>query len=550
MRTMTDPSPKPPGSSPDPSTAAVPTPPVVEETGLPKGRSALLLLGIMLGILMGALDNLIVVTALPQIVRDLSAANGLSYVVSAYLITATVATPVFGKLSDLYSRRDFFLLGLALFLGGSALSGLAQSLPELILFRAMQGFGSGAFFPIGLSIIAVEFTPQMRARLTGVFSSIFGIATVIGPFLGSFIVDHTSWRWVFYVNIPIGLAAIAVVRSAIGPLRPAHPKRFDGVGTVLLSGWVGALMLALAENSGNQWAFTDPRILALLALTLILFAAFVRYELSVPEPVIPIRFFGQRVMAASATVSFFRGTVLITTTTFVSILVFAVFGGSTDTVRNMLYWFIGPLILGSVVGGAMLTRVSYRPIVATGMTFMSLGAVLLTQFSHTTALWSFAFGHNVMIDGTPVTIGLIDGGLGLALLPLGFGVGLTFAATSLAMQYAVPPKDIGSASSLQQFLGNLGGAIGLAILTSYQTTRLAALDPIPAGTSCPLPPAGAFSPACLPYYQQLVPATATSYGNTFAVLLAFALVALVAALFITGRLPRGRAPAGPGGGEG
>ena len=505
---------------------------------LTRRQSALILAGIFLGILMGALDNLVVVTALPQIVNDLHNQSAVAFVVSAYLIASTVATPIFGKLSDHYSRRNFFILGLGIFIVGSVLAGLSQSLPQLIAFRAVQGFGSGAFFPIGLAIIAVQFSPETRARLTGAFSSIFGIATIVGPFVGSYIVDHTTWRWVFYVNLPIGIAAIAIIRTALGPLKPTHPKAFDTLGAALLSGWVGSLMLALVENSDSGWAWTDPRLLGLLALAVIVFVVFVVHELRTPEPVVPLRFFAQRVVAASSAVAFLRGALLICASTFIPIFVAFVLGGTADTVRDMLWWLVIPMILGSALGGQLLTRVPYRWLMGTGMLLTVVGSLLLTSISLTTALWTFRFGF------------LIDGGMALDLIPLGFGVGMTFAATALSVQYAVPPKDIGAASSLIQFLGNLGGSVVLSVLSSIALTRARAIDPVPAGLSCPVPPGSTIASGCLPFYAGLPGAYATAYQEAFVVLLAVAVAALVASFFVTGRLPRAQraAPDAPAGG--
>jgi len=491
--------------------------------------------GIFLGILMGALDNLVVVTTLPQIVTDLHNTSALSFVVSAYLIASTVATPIFGKLSDHYSRRDFFILGLAIFIVGSLLAGVAQTLPELIAFRAIQGFGSGAFFPIGLAIIAVQFSPETRARLTGAFSSIFGIATIVGPFLGSYIVDHTTWRWVFYVNLPIGVAAAFIVRAAMGPLRPTHPKRFDTVGALLLSGWVAAFMLALVLNSDQGWAWTDARILGLLAATVVLFVGFVVWELRSDEPVVPLRFFAQRVVAASSAVAFLRGGLLFSFSTFISIFVAFILFGNADTVRDVLWWLVIPMILGSAIGGTLMTRLPYRVLLATGTALASVGAFLLSGVGTTTPLWTFTDGY------------LLTGGIALFVIPLGFGIGMTFAPTAVAVQYAVPPKDIGAASSLVQFLSSLGGAVGVSLLSSYEQTRLRALDPVPAGLTCPVPPSFPFPSGCGGFYSALLGSSATAYAETFFLLFGIAVAAFVAALFVTGRLPRTRTtrPAAP-----
>ena len=499
---------------------------------LTRGRAALILGGIMASLLMGALDNLVVSTVLPTIVMDLNAtSSGQAFVVSAYLITSTVATPLFGKLSDIYSRRNVFVLGLVVFIAGSALSGLSQSLPDLIAFRAIQGFGSGAFFPIGLAIIAVLFPPETRARLTGLFSTIFGIAIVVGPLLGTYIVDHTTWRWIFYVNLPIGLAGIGLLMSALGPLRPLAKAQFDVVGTALLSGWVGTLMLALIENSEAGVAWTNPTIVGLLIAAGVLLVAFVWAETRSANPVVPLAFFRKRIIAASSAGAFLRGAFLFSASTFISIYVGFVLGGNADTVRDVLYGFVGPLVVGSVFGGQLLTRLSYRALAAPGMAIMTFGASLLLFVNASTPTWRFSYGF------------LPTGGLLLYLMPLGFGVGLTFATTALSVQYAVPPKELGAATSLVQFMSTLGGAIVVSVLTSFQLARLAALTTQSVRAvygGCHL--LGVTSAACAP--------AVTSWTQTFAAAFPLAILALIASLYITGRLPTSRPAVSPSGAAG
>ncbi len=182
------------------------------------------------------------------------------------MIASTAAIPIFAKLSDLLSRRNVFLAGLVVFIVGSILSGLSQNLTELIVFRAVQGFGSGGFFPVGIAIVAVVFPPETRARVIGGLSGVFGIAVVAGPLLGSAIVDFTSWRWVFDVNIPIGVAGFAIIASALGPLRPERTRSFDAVGAGLLVSWVATLMFPLYQIADSGWTWTDPRVIGLLGL--------------------------------------------------------------------------------------------------------------------------------------------------------------------------------------------------------------------------------------------------------------------------------------------
>ena len=480
--------------------------------------AAMVAVGIFLSLLMGSLDQFVVLNALGKIVGDFGQPNGITYVVSVYLVTTTVAVPIFGRLSDIMSRRNIFLAGMSIFIVGSILAGLSQNLDELILSRGVQGFGAGAFFPVGISLIAVAFDPALRARLTGAFSGVFGIATVAGPFLGDWIVQNTTWRWVFYINIPIGIAGMAVLASALGALKPEHRDRFDTLGTALLSGWVGALMFALFQVSNpvsqGGWTWTDPRVLGLLAATAVLLPAFAIYEWRAEKPLVPLRLFRDRVVASSGTVAALsRGaafSLLTIITVYVTYVLYHGMGDFPDATRNMLYFMVIPMVFGSLIGGQGLTRTSYRVLVTTGMAISTVGMFLLLFVTPSTPLWKFAFGF------LPV------GGLVLPLMPIGFGLGLTFGPTTIAVQFRVPPKDVGQATSLVQFFGTLAAALGLSLFTVFQTWRYGALS---AGLS-PTDPQG--------YANALV----ASYVNVFEIMLLLSLGALVASFFLTGRMPK------------
>jgi EmrB/QacA subfamily drug resistance transporter len=507
-----------------------PAPPVPVGTppssgsGLTTGRSLGVLVALMMGLLLGALDNFVVVTALPTIATDLHDLSGQVFVVSSYLIAQTVAIPIFGKLSDRFGRRSFYLLGLAIFLSGSALAGFSQNLNELILFRAVQGLGSGAFFTVVFSIVADLFPPKAAARLAGMLSGVFGIAIVFGPLIGSYIVDTTSWRWIFFVNLPVGLAAVALVLLTLGPMRPTRtPVRFDTLGAALLSTWVGALIFALVETS-NGWAWTDPRTLGLLAVALVLFPVFLWQESRTEDPLVPLKFFRIRLVAASSGVNFLRGAILTGVVTFIPILVVFGLGGSADSSRDILYAFMVPMIVGAALGGQFVSRFGYRGPAVTGLALIVLGTYFLTLVPTQPPLFRFVAG-------------VIPVGLAGALIPLGFGVGLTFAPTQLAIQYSVPRKDIGTGSSLVWFLGNLGGAIVVSIMGTYQQTTSAALRP--AG----LPPSPT-SPLAFAYYAKLQAALAVSIQDVWWALLPLAVAGFLFALLVSGRLPHSIGDAG------
>jgi MFS family permease len=516
-----------------PASAAVPETDAHREarTGLRRpGLAAAVVLGILLCLLMGALDNFVVLTALPNILRSLHApTGGQTFVVSAYLISSTVAIPIFAKLSDLMDRKRVFIAGLVVFIAGSILSGVSQTFNELVFFRAIQGFGSGDFFPVGISIVAVIFPPETRARVTGLLSGVFGIATVAGPLIGAALAS--IWRWVFYVNIPVGLAGLTLLLLALGPIRPEKKGRFDVPGAALLAGWVGSLMFALVEVSEGGWAWTDPRVLGLLTGAVVLVSVFIGWEtLAASDPLVPLRLFGRRIVAACGGTTFIVGLVVFPLATFLTLFVTYVtldgMGNAPDTVRDVLYFLVIPLVFGAALGGSVLTRIPYRPVVVVGLIISTIGLVWLTTIGVSTPTWTLAFGF------------LPIGGVVAPLIPIGFGAGLTFPVFLLAVQNQVPEAEVGAASGLVQFLQSLGGSIGLTLLSSFQQSRFLAISPTPPAGGCapsPAPP----STACIAYGEGLLRASATSFTDVFYVLLVLAVVGILLGLFIAGRLPKG-----------
>lgn len=508
---------------------------VVEPTGLPGPRFELLVtVGILLALLMGALDNFVALTALPIILGQFHEPNSGTFVISAYVIASTASISIFAKLSDLWSRRNVFLSALVVFMVGSVLSGLSQNLTELIVFRAVQGVGSGGFFPIGIAIAAVVFPPKTRARVIGALSGVFGIAVVAGPLIGSTIVQYTSWRWCFYVNIPVGIAGFAILAATVGPLRPSTVRKFDLVGAVTLVSWVAAVMFPLYQIADAGWAWTDLRVLGLLSLGGVLIALFVAWEYRAENPLVPVRLFSHRVIAAGGGATFFVGLVFFPVATFLSLVVGVVLApgaGSSDTVRDILYFLVLPLVVGAALGGQLLTRLPYRVVAATGTVIGIVGMAGLTALSVSTPLWRFVFGF------------LPSGGVILPLIPMGFGIGLTFPVFLLAAQNQVRKEDVGEAGGLIQFLQSLGGAVGLSVLGSFQATRFAVLDPSP-GPECA---AGQLPISqCAGYLGSLETSLISSYDQTFLIMVGLLGVALVFAAFLKGRLqkaPPGSEPA-------
>jgi EmrB/QacA subfamily drug resistance transporter len=480
--------------------------------GLSRVAGILVLVGVFFAILMGAMDSLVVATVLPTIAVDLHQVNGVTFVVSAYLISSTISIPIFARLSDIASRRNVFLAGLAIFIVGSALAGLSQNLTELIVFRGLQGFGGGGVFPVAIAMVAVLFPPATRARVTGILSGAAGLAIILGPLVGSYIVQVTTWRWVFYINLPFGILAMLVLLFAVGPLRPTTPGRFDSPGAALLTGWVGSLMVALVQVADAGWAWSDPRIVGLLVAAVGLFGAFLWWELRAREPLVPLRLLGQRVIAASSGTMLFTGVVFSSLITFLSVFVGIVLlhdgPNSAGAVRDIIYFLAIPLVLGAVLSGQILTRVSYRNLIAPGLVLAGLTAFLLTRLTAANPLWVLAGGF------LPV------GGIALPLIPMGFGLGLSLAGTTIAVQNEAPAAEVGAAIGITRFLQSLGGALGISLLTVFETWRFQSLS------------ASATTPA------EIQNALVTTYNELFLILAVCILVAFVFALFFVGRVPQ------------
>ncbi len=498
--------------------------PPTEGVGLRGVTLVLVLAGIFLAILMGAMDSLVVATVLPTIATDLHQVDGVAFVVSAYLIASTIAIPIFARLSDISSRRNVFLAGVAIFMVGSALAGVSQNLPELILFRGLQGFGGGGVFPVAIAMVAVLFPPAARARITGILSGAAGIAIVLGPLVGSYIVSVTTWRWVFYINLPFGLLAVLVLLAAVGPLRTGARGRFDLPGAGLLSGWVGSLMFAVVQVADAGWGWMDPRVLGLLGAAIALFVAFLAWELRVPEPLVPLRLLGQRMIAATSGVLLFTGVVFNSLITFLSVFVgIVLLGGGPSAagdVRDIIYFLAVPLVLGAFLGGQLLLRLSYRSLVAPSLLGAGLVGLLLARLSPTTPLWVLAAGV------LPV------GGLALPLIPLGFGLGLALSGTTIAVQNEAPAAEVGAAIGLGRFFQSLGGAVGLSLLTAFGAWRIGVLS------------SGATTPTAIQS------ALATTYGELFLILMLCVLVAFAFTGFFIGHVPRTRAEDPEQGGHG
>jgi EmrB/QacA subfamily drug resistance transporter len=407
--------------------------------------------GLMLGMLLAALDQTIVATALPTIVGDLGGLNHLSWVVTAYLVASTVTTPLYGKFSDIYGRKRTFQFAIVVFLFGSALAGLSQSMIELIAFRGLQGIGAGGLMTLAMTIIGDVVPPRQRGRYQGYMGAVFALASVIGPLLGGFFVDQLSWRWVFYVNLPVGAVALVVTSIVLDLPYTRMVHRIDYAGTALLVSAVGSILLAVTWG-GTQYAWGSPIIIALGVVGAILMVAFVTVERRAAEPVLPLYLFKNRVFAVSTATMFIVGLAMFGGIIYLPLFL-QVVGRKSATSAGLL---LLPLILGivftSILSGRVISRTGrYKAFPVVGMLVMSCGLYLLSTMGPTT---------------TEVSAGVY-------MVVLGLGLGMVMQVLVLAVQNAVDRRDLGTATGAATFLRSMGGSFGVALFGAVLSNRLA-----------------------------------------------------------------------------
>jgi EmrB/QacA subfamily drug resistance transporter len=489
-----------------------------ETTGrMTRTQSWLLIAALMLGMALGALDATVVGTAMPTIIGKLGGVSLYSWVFSVYLLTSTTSVPVFGKLADLYGRKPVFLAGVALFLAGSMLCGLSQSMVQLIIFRALQGIGAGAVLPVTVTIIGDLFSIEQRARLQGLFSGVWGVAGVVGPALGGLITDSIGWRWVFYINLPFGLLAAVLVGVLLRERVEHHRRPIDYLGSATLTAGVTALLLGLLQG-GEAWAWGSPESLATFGAAGLLLAVFLWAETRAPEPVLPLSLFRNRVIAVASIAGALSGAAMFGVTSFVPLFVQGVRGGSATEAGLVLV----PLSLawpaGSIISGRMIVRYGYRPATLIGGVCLALGGGLLATV------------------GEGVTWPLLIA----VLVLIGLGLGFTSSTFIIAVQNAVPWSQRGIATATSQFFRTIGGSIGVAILGAVLAASWA--------TAVAARGAGSFEQSALldPVRRLEAPADilaamqsalAVALENVFMLTAVFAALVLLAVLFF----PKGSA---------
>jgi EmrB/QacA subfamily drug resistance transporter len=415
-------------------------------------RVLIIFSGLMLALLISSLDQTIVSTALPTIVSDLGGLSQLSWVITGYLLASTVSTPLWGKLGDLYGRKPFFLASIVLFLAGSALCGIGQNMVELILFRTVQGLGAGGLLVLTQAIIADVVPPRQLGRYQGLFGAVFGVTSVGGPLLGGFFVDNLSWRWIFYINLPIGAAAFLVLTLALPAASEQRHHRIDYLGTALLAAAATSLVL-LTTLGGNTypWASALTYILAIAGVICII--GFVLAERRAAEPVMPLELFRNRVFVYACAIGFAVGFALFGATTFLPLFQQVVNGVSPTASGLRLLPLVVGILLTSILSGQLISRLGrYKVFPIAGTALMTLGLFLLSRMNEQTS---------VLVES-------------LYMLVLGLGLGLVFQVLVIAVQNAVEYRNLGAATSDATFFRSIGGSFGTAVFGAIFSSQLAA----------------------------------------------------------------------------
>lgn len=397
----------------------------------------------MLGMFLAAMEATVVSTAMPTIIAELRGIQIYSWVFSGYILTSTISVPIWGRLSDLYGRRRFYLIGIGIFLMGSVLSGLSQSMAQLIVFRAIQGLGAGALLPLGMTILGEIYSLEKRARMQGIFSAVWGLASIAGPLVGGFLTEYIHWSWVFYINIPFGLAAAAVLNAAL--IEPPHDGRkvsVDYAGIALLSGSMAALLLGLMHGGASLRHWDSPLTISLLVLSVILLVFFVGVEKRALQPLVPLALFRERIFSVSSANGFLVGMAMFGALSFIPLFIQGVIGTTATEAGTTLTPFMLSWVVAATLGGRLMLRFSYKLLAVAGVGGIVVGFALMLWLDAAATRWDVI--RNLIFAGV--------------------GMGFCLVTVTIALQNAVPRDRLGIATSAAIFFRSIGGAMGVALM--------------------------------------------------------------------------------------
>ncbi|OGB91655.1 MAG: hypothetical protein A3H39_03525 [candidate division NC10 bacterium RIFCSPLOWO2_02_FULL_66_22] len=402
----------------------------------------LVVVAVDLAMALAALDSTVIGTAMPTVVASLGGLSLFSWVFSIYLLTSTVALPIFGRLSDLFGRRNMFVVAVWIFTGASALCGLATGMVFLIAARALQGIGAGGVFALSQAVFGEIFPPHERGKMQGYLAAVWGISALVGPLIGGLIVQYLGWRWTFFVNVPVGIAAnYMLVIGLTGLASQGTRRRIDYAGAACLVVSIVALMLALLEI-GKVGQRARVEAIAGLAVCLVFTAAFLAIESRAPEPILPLGLFGSRTFVTTTVCLFLSGVAMFGAISFIPLFVQAVLGGTAVQAGSVLTPISLSWVTGSTIGGRLLNRLGYRTLAVAAMISLTTGYLLFTRLGAGSPL-SHAAGSGIF---------------------LGLGMGVITVTTVVAVQTATPPDQIGVVSTLPFFFRNIGATIGVAVM--------------------------------------------------------------------------------------